>query len=211
MTPLGLVSRVVRHVWAAAAGSRDPNRNGCSYAVTVLTPILPGQVDTLRTILRGYGAGRDSPLSHVPDIQFARWVVIDQLRTQWPGAPKSIPHLTSPYLLFTADVTAPAYRAQELPGSFFRDLIHLMPAESDRVWSKCQDFPGVDDADTFAEYLERGRIGTGLYYAAYPDDTAQDIRRALDIRQSLVSFVRQRQSDPKSPELKEKYLTEYAP
>ena len=62
--------------------------------------------------MRSYGPGPASPLAKVPDVQFARWVIIDQLRTDWAGAPKPPPRLKSDYLLFSADVTAPAVQSR---------------------------------------------------------------------------------------------------
>jgi len=165
------------------------NRRGSSCAVTVVTPIQPGQVDALRSVLHGFGPGSQSPLHDVPDVQFARWVVIDGLRTDWPRAPRRPSRLKSQYLLFSADLTAPARRADGLPGSFFRDLATLIPTTCAEVWGRCRGFPGVSDVDAFVDYLTRSQIEIGLYYARFPDDTPDDIARALEVRRKLAEFV----------------------
>src|SRR5207245_333805 len=93
-------------------GSRD----GRSYALTLLTPVRAGGTPTLAAYLHGVGVGDESPLSRLPYVHFARWVIVDQLKTDWPGAPVPPPHLKSAYLLFTASVTGPR-EAQAPPGS----------------------------------------------------------------------------------------------
>ncbi|MBV9940613.1 MAG: hypothetical protein JO262_00685 [Solirubrobacterales bacterium] len=183
-------------VWQAAAlllAPPPPNRRGCSYAVTVVTPIYPGQVGELRGVLHAFKPGPGSPLHQVRDVQFARWVVIEQLRTVWRGAPKRPSRLESAYLLFSADLTAPASRADGLPETFFRDLASRIPKQCTDVWGKCRGFPGVADVDEFVDYLTRSQIDMGLYYAAFPDATPDEIDRALKIRRELARFVLEHQ------------------
>lgn len=167
----------------------DANRRGASYAVTVITPIAPGQLDPLRDLLHSFAPGDGSPLARVPDVQFARWVVIDQLRTGWDGAPRRPSSLNSSYLLFSADLTAPANRADDLPESFFRDLAERIPRQCAAVWGKCRGFPGTADVEQFVDYLTRSQIRLGLYYAAFPDDTPDEIAAALEVRRKFAEFV----------------------
>jgi hypothetical protein len=160
--------------------------------------------------------GSPSPLADVPDVQFARWVVIDGLRTDWPGAPPRPSVLRSDYLLFSADLTPPRYRAARLPGSFFRDLAQFMPVATKRVWEHCLGFPGLRPVEDFVEYLTRSQIEIGLYYAAYPDATPVDIHAALKVREKLTEFaithqdaiVRSRRSSTHRQELREAYRNE---
>lgn len=166
-----------------------PNRKGRSYALTVVTPIQPGQADALRSVLHGFNPGDQSPLHEVADVQFARWVVIDQLLTDWPGAPRRASRLKSQYLLFSADLTAPADRADRLPESFLRDLATVIPTTCNAVWGKCRGFPGTADVEAFVDYLTRSRIEMALYYARFPDATPDDIARALEVRRQLAEFV----------------------
>jgi hypothetical protein len=125
----------------------------------------------------------------VPDILFARWVVIDRLRTDWPGAPRRPSSLNSSYLLFSADLTAPASRADALPESFFRDLADRIPRQCAEVWGKCRGFPGTADVEKFVDYFKRSQIDMGLYYAAFPDATPDDIARAIEVRKKFTEFA----------------------
>lgn len=210
MTPLGSIAATAGRMLTLALGLGDPNRRGCSYAVTLVTPIEPGRSGALRKLLRNYEPGPASPLAKVPDVQFARWVIIDQLRTDWPGAPKPPPRLKSEYLLFSADVTAPAYRAGALPDSFFRDLATHMSADADKVWRHCLRYPGVGDVGKFVEYMKKSQITIGLYYAAYPDATVADINHALHVRAKLGEFALETQFVEAANALREEYLTRSA-
>lgn len=182
-----------RRTAAAVTATDDPNRIGCSYAVTLITPIEPGQTDDLARVLRGFGTRERSPLAELPDVHFARWVIIDQLHTDWPGAPNALPRLRSDYLLFSADVMSPAARAGELPEAFFRDLLTHIRDEVTAVWSHCRGFPGAARSEAFVSYLAGSRIDMGLYYAAYPDATVDEIRHALWVRGKLAEFVLEHQ------------------
>lgn len=210
MTPLGYIAATARRVLTLALGQGDPNRRGCSYAVTVITPIEPGRAGDLRKLLRQYKPGPPSPLAKVPDVQFARWVIIDQLRTDWPGAPKPPPRLKSEYLLFSADVTAPAYRVGSLPDSFFRDVATHMSADADKVWRHCLGYPGAADVERFVEYMKKSQITIGLYYAAYPDATVDDVNHALHVRIKLGEFALKAQDVTPTTALRHEYLTRSA-
>jgi hypothetical protein len=200
----------------------DPNRKGCSYAVVLITPIDRPQTVALSNELSKLGHGKASPFYSIPDVQFARWIVIDQLLTDWKGAPKPPPILKSPYLLFSADLTAPAYRADRLPDSFFRELAARNPAVCKAVWGKCLGCPDVHkDRDKFVDYLTDSQIKVGLYYAAFPDLTAEETAAALELREQLARFARDHQDEmlraPGAPgtdqahqNLQTAYLTESA-
>lgn len=199
-----------------------PNRTGNSYAVTVVTPIRSDEMRALRQVLRGFRPGSHSPLARITYVQFARWVIIDQLRTRWPGAPERPSTLNTPYLLFSADLTAPAGIRARLPQTFFRDLAIYMRAECDAVWGKCLGFPGARDVDSFVDYLTRSQVDIGLYYAAFPNTTPHQIRAAVDVRKRFARFVSTHESAIFLPpaaagaefaydQLKTAYLREFAP
>lgn len=193
MTTLHSFSGLLRRLATLRLPQPDSSRNGCSYAVTLATPILPGRCEELRAILRSFDKGDGSPLARVRDVQFARWVVIDQVRTKWRHAPRRASSLRTQYLLFSADLTAPAYRAGELPNAFFRDIADDMRDACIAVWENCWEFPGLDDIEKFVSYLADSQVDIGLYYAAFPDATPSDIANALDVRRQLGEFAREHQ------------------
>lgn len=219
MTPLQSLIQAARTRVTGGSAPADPNRNGCSYAVTVITPIVDRQqADAVRKELCKLGHGKHSPFHDLPDVQFARWVVIDQLLTDWKCAPKPPPTVNSPYLLFSADLTAPAYRADRLPGSFFRDMVARIPGVCNAVWGKCLGCPDAGiDPDGFVKYLTDSQIKMGLYYAGFPNLTGDEIAAALNVREQLARFASNHQDEmlatagsPAHQALKDAYLAESA-
>jgi hypothetical protein len=193
------------------------SHSGRSYAVTLLAPIRPGAAQELQAHLHGLGQSEKSPLARLAHVHVGRWVVIDQLKMDWPGAPTPRPRLRSQYLLFTASMTAPAATAQAgrpgrsgdgLPQSFLRELWEHIPQEADAIWRHCLGFPGIEDPDAFVRYLAAGHIETSLFHVGYPDVTVDEVRQALAARDGLIAFARDHagSSDPLS--LQRAYLEE---
>ena len=190
IAPLRIGRDLVRGV--RALGRRDAgSRSGRSYAVTLITPIRRGEEQALAAHLQGLGGPEQSPLAKLPYVHFGRWLVIDQLKLDWPGAPPSRPQLRSQYLYFSASVTAPAEGgyAGDMPEAFFRDLATRIPKEADDIWTHCVGYPGAADADAFVRYLAASQIHTSLFYVGYPDVTVDEVRRAVATRKSLIAFA----------------------
>jgi hypothetical protein len=194
----------------------QPNRDGNSYAVTVVTPIESDKADTLRRVLRSFRPASRSPFAYIADVQFARFVIIDQLRTDWPRAPRKPSALGEPYLLFSADLTAPAGRVAGLPETFFRDLATHFPSTCTLVWGRCLGFPGVRNVDDFVDYLTRSQIEIGLYYAAFPNVTPDEIRSAIDLHRQFTRFVCEHEDamslpagSPARTQIRDDYLAEF--
>jgi hypothetical protein len=204
VTALGQIVAAMGRSLRALTEPTPGNRNGRSYAVTLLTPIEPGRTAALTEVLRGFGTRECSPLAKLPDVHFARWIVIDQLRTDWPGAPEPPPRLRSAYLMFSADVTA-GNGVEALPHTFFADLAERIPDEADAVWSHCRGYPGVAPSAGFVRFLAASQVDAHLYYAAHPDVTVGEIRRALRLREALAAFVLEHQ-DATPAALKDEYL-----
>lgn len=192
-------------------GPGSGSRSGRSYAFTSLTPIRGGSERALAAQLRGLPTGDRSPLARLDHVHLGRWMVIDDLKTAWPGAPKDPTRLRSAYLLFTASITAPDNRyADHLPGNFLADLAARMPAEADTIWGNCVGYPGSADVDGFVAYLSRSQLDTLLFHVGYPNATVEQVRHALAARDGLVNFVRTHQDEKGPARLQRAYLEESA-
>ena len=189
----------------------DGSRSGSSYAVTLLTPVQRGAESRLAEHLRGLGIGAESPLARLPSVHFARWLMIDQLRSDWPGAPSPPPRLNSQYLLFTASLTAPGPReAERLPGAFLDELRTRIPAAADAIWGHCVGYPGTSEPEAFVRYLAASQLETSLFHVGYADVTVDEVRHALGVRDKLVAFARDHQGQQDMAELQRAYLGESA-
>jgi hypothetical protein len=196
---------IVRNILALRLGG---SRSGRSYAVTMLTPILPGRGEDLARHLQRLEIGPNSPLARLPSVHFGRWVVIDQLQTDWPGAPDPRPTLKSQYLLFTASVTSPEGGRHRFPQSFLEELHREIAGDADAIWSYCVGYPGSRDRDAFVAYLAKSQLETALFHVGYPDVTAERVRHALAVRDSLVAFARDHQGMRDAAQLQHAYLRE---
>ena len=184
------------------------NRNGTSYAVSSLTPIRSGREDALREHLRTLAV---SPFADLPDVHVARWLLIDQMKLQWPGAPKRKTRLRSQYLLFSASVTAAdPQSAQQLPRSFLAAIATTIPRQADAVWGNCVNYPGAARVEEFVSYLERSLLDTLLFHAGYPA-TVTEVRRALALRDGFARFAMANQAVSDPAQLRENFITESAP
>lgn len=193
------------------------SRSGRSYAITVLTPVCSGAEAALADHIHGLGVGEHSPFAALPYVHFGRFVVIDQLKADWPGAPPLL-RLESAYLLFTSSLTAPHEAtvspasgeryADRLPESFFSELCTRIPSVADDVWGHCLGYPGAKDAPAFVRYLTAGQVETSLFHVGYSDVTVDEVRQRLAARDKLVSFARDQQSQRDDALLQQAYLKE---
>lgn len=198
---------VVRAVFA----KRPPDagsRSGRSYAITLMTPVRAGQEAALAAQIDGLGIGAESPLAQLPYVHFARFLLVDQLKTEWPGAPSPPPRLRSAYLLFTASITAPDDDYSErMPSSFLEQLRTVVSADADAIWGHCVAYPGTPDRERFVRYLASSQLETSLFHVGYPDVTVDQVRQRLAVRDSLIAFALDVQGKSDA-ELHQAYLKE---
>jgi hypothetical protein len=198
----------VRASLARLRRSGASNRNGNSYAITSLTPIRTGREAELKAHLAGLAV---SPFAELDSVHFARWLVIDQVKLAWPGAPRRRTQLRSQYLVFSASVTAPdADSARTLPDSFLAEIAERIPVAADAVWGNCVGYPGASSVDAFVGYLRRSLLDTVLFHVGYPDVTVRQVRTALARRDSLVRFIRAHQDVKDPAQLQQLYVAESA-
>jgi len=181
------------------------NRRGRSYAFTSLTPILPAKGLAVDRALIDF-ENNGSPFARMPEVHCARLVVIDQLKTRWPGVPRPTPRLNSQYLLFTADLTAP-YAGYTMPDDFLAHMFMTMGSKTvASVWGRCRGYPEHADAFKFTHWLKRSQLDTSLYFAGYPDVTPSEVAHALAVRDELIAFVQGNQRPASWAAAREAYV-----
>ncbi|RKS75431.1 hypothetical protein CLV35_1897 [Motilibacter peucedani] len=159
----------------------DRNRSGSARALMVLTPVVPGREEALRTLLAALPRGRGrSPFAALQRTHFARWVVVDDFVTD-PGQPSPDP-LGGAYLVFTSNLDGPL-------DDYLDELASGSLSVIGEVWGHCVACPHPARGAPFKAYLEHNRIDTGYFYSAYPTATVADVRRALALRERMIRFV----------------------
>ena len=153
------------------------DRAGDAYALTVLTPILPGGEHAVRACLEGL---KESPFARLPRTHFARWVVVPDF-VHDPQQPAPDP-LGGPYLLFSATFDG------ELE-SYLDELCTELAPEAKEVWGRCVGCPTPAEGPALAAYLRHNQLRTGLFFAAYPTASVQDVRRSLDKRARTAALA----------------------
>jgi hypothetical protein len=153
------------------------NTLGQAYALTVLTPVRPDARDDLCALLASFD--RDgSPFAGLARTHFARWVVVNDFMND--RSQRTEDHLACPYLLFTAT----------LDGELDSYLNVLCAKDwAARVWGACIGAPDPPEGPALKAYLRHNQIDTGLFFSAYPEARAEDVRRCLDLRQRVIDFA----------------------
>ena len=157
------------------------NVSGQAYALTVLTPILDGHAQLLVEQLDALGDGDASPLARVPGTHIARWVVLDDLKFQGAGQ-RHRDRLQAARLLFSSNFDGDLDR-------YLDGLRTGMAAEADAIWGHCRGYPGHEDAAAFAAYMRAHQLEAALFFAAYGDQTVDEVHANVAQRRRLIEFA----------------------
>lgn len=171
------------------------NTNGQAYALTVLTPIIPGEEHALRRYLEDLPRA-PSPLARLPRTHFGRWVVVPDF-VKDASQPKE-DRLGCEYLLFTATFDG------ELE-SYLDELCGELVEEAERIWGSCIGCPTPAGGLGLKAYLKHNQIDTGLFFVAYPTASVQDVKDALGARERTIELAVQSQG-MSAPELQRAFL-----
>jgi len=173
------------------------NTLGQMYALTVLAPIVPGEADALQQLLAHIP--RDpSPLSRLGLAHFARWVVIPDFG-QDPSRLRA--ERFGPYLLFSATFDGGLE-------PFLEQLCVTLAEEGEPIWSRCLGVPTPARGAPLKAYLRHNQVQTGLFFAAYPQATVEEVNEALTLRKRTIDFaIRSQEMDATA--LQQAFLQEF--
>jgi hypothetical protein len=174
------------------------NVSGQAYALTVLTPILDGHAAQLTAHLESLPEGENSPLARVPGTHLGRWVVIDQVKYQGHGQ-RHRDALKASRLLFTSNFDG------ELDPYLVQLQAHL-GEDADAIWGHCAGYPGRGPG--FAPYLKGHQLEAALFFAAYGDQTLEQVHANLDKRTRLIEFALEAQGLPPE-DLRSRFLERF--
>jgi hypothetical protein len=157
------------------------NVSGQAYALTVLTPVLEGHEQALAERLDGFGDGDASPLARVPGTHIARWVVIGDVKYQGAGQ-RSRDKLSAPRLLFSSNFDGDL-------DAYLEGLRTGLAEDADAIWGHCRGYPGHADATAFRDYMRAHQLEAALFFAAYGEQTVDDVHRNVAARRRLIDFA----------------------
>jgi hypothetical protein len=159
--------------------------SGQAFALTVMTPIAPGEQGALSSYLEGLRAGGErGPLAQLKGTHFGRWVIVpDFVDKKVPDAD----HLATPYLLFTACFDGDL-------DSYLDELGTTLATEAQEIWGRCAGAPNPAEGPALKDYLKAHRIKTGFFVAAYGQATVAQVNAALEQRDKLIAFAQEAQS-----------------
>ena len=146
-----------------------------------MTPILDGHVQELTEHLEALPEGSGSPLARVPGTHLARWVVIDQVKYQGHGQ-RHRDALRESRLLFTSNFDGPL-------DPYLEALRTSLGEDADAVWSHCRGYPGHRNTAGFTGWLRAHSLEAALFFAAYGDQTLEQVLSNLDKRARLIEFA----------------------
>jgi hypothetical protein len=174
------------------------NVSGQAYALTVVSPVLDGHATQLTAHLDALPEGEDSPLARVPGTHLGRWVVIDQVKYQGHGQ-RHRDALKASRLLFTSNFDG------ELE-PYLEQLQAHLGEDADAIWSHCVGYPGRGAG--FAPWLKAHQLEAALFFAAYGDQTLEQVHANLAKRARLIEFALEAQGLPPD-DLRSRFLERF--
>jgi hypothetical protein len=181
--------------------ARSRNVTGTAYALTVFTPIVPGQEELVQAHIEALPTGADSPLARLEQLHTARVQIFDQPVFQGPGQKKP-DRLESTYLVFTSSFDGDR-------DAYLDAICERLPAEADGWWRHCVGYPGTADRAAFKRYIDHNQIDTALFASAYPRASVSYVRDSLALRDRLVDFAADAQGLDAAT-LQERFLTTFS-
>ena len=163
-----------------------PNQSGNIYGLTILSPIINGADGdvshdcAIRDYLANLPRDHRSLFAKVSSTHLARLVVMDDV--VFVGTPAREEHLQSKYLVFETNFDGDL-------DTYLMRMAREAPEEVHAVWKHCVGYPGVQDAEAFAEYMKKCQIETTYFFADVNNKTVQQTLRALKVQSGLAHFI----------------------
>ena len=148
--------------------------------LTVITPVTPGHEDLLDADLKQLWEG-PSPFAQLPELHFARWVIIGDVRGNLPHLPRRRQPLRMKYLVYSCGFNGPVSGVLE-------NMRTLVGPTTDSIWTHCVGYPGLTDRDRFQDYFTHNTLPIPHQFIAY-HRTVADIKSALDLRQRHIDLA----------------------
>ncbi|HEY1245110.1 MAG TPA: hypothetical protein VGF29_09800 [Hyphomicrobiaceae bacterium] len=182
--------------------------------LVLLTPITPGPIpgerrtyeerlrSELGSIQRRVDRGLNTPISIIPTIHFAGWLILrPEQYLQGSVFPRAAPPALDPYTPADQPPTHDyGFRTWLFFTSYFdgdmkdylREFSNFLGKDVDRVWGNCEGYPegGSMDFEAFWQYAKRHQIQTDAFFNACPGVTVPRIYQLKVFKDRFAAFVR---------------------
>jgi hypothetical protein len=182
--------------------------------LVLLTPITPGAIpgerrtyeerlrSELGSIPRRVDRGLNTPISLIPTIHFAGWLILrPEQYLQGSAFPRTARPVLDPYTPADQPPTHDyGFRTWLFFTSYFdgdmkdylREFSNFLGKDVDRVWGNCEGYPerGSMDFEAFWQYAKRHQIQTDAFFNAYPGVTVPRIYQLKVFKDRFAAFVR---------------------
>jgi len=142
---------------------------------SVITPVKPGRVEALGTLLDDIGDHiADNPYIRFDDLKalhYASFVIFDQ-------------DTPEPFLLFEGNVDGSTE-------AFLRGMVECAGTALDAIYAHCAGYPGPGsaDADAVVAYLMERDLGADTFYIAWRGRSVEEIRCEQALREHLEHYL----------------------
>ena len=161
------------------------NINGKVYAMNVVTPMKVWKTWILRLLF--FALWNIKPLQNdlinLSFIEFARWVIVPRGGFPFVGSGQEKEELKYDYLLFFSNFNGTWNQYIDAFSAVLSNGLNL-------IWRWSEKFPGSVPVTPFKEYIARVQFDTDYYYTAYPYATANDLKAAEAVENSLDELGR---------------------
>lgn len=144
--------------------------------LSMLTAVLDGHVEELRSALAALPLGEGSPFARVAGTHNGRWVVVETVPST--AAPTRVGGLPAPMLMCSAVIDRPV-------GEWVADLLEVLGDGADRIWAHCAGWPAPAERVAF---LLRQVVRPALPFATW-DEPVDRVRAALDLHAEVVALA----------------------
>ena len=147
--------------------------------LSILTAVLEGHADVLRSTIEAIPSRDGSPYASVTGTHNGRWVVV----TPRPIAPDTV-------LMCSATIDRPV-------GEWLVDFVRVLGPTADAIWSHCAGWP--EQADRQIDWLSAHRVHSALSFATWDVPASEIVDAARHSpRASSDSYCAHRASTPPS-------------
>lgn len=153
----------------------DPNQYGTAYGLTTMLPVLPGHEDALESLLESLDP-LASPFGAVPELHFARLLVIRDLVYQ--GPPQVPESLDCAYLAFSTSSDGPL--------DALLHSIAALPAAAE-IFGHCEGY--ASEPGLFAEWVRSHQKDNGYFLTPWPFKRVSDIKEALRVQDGFLGLA----------------------